>query len=297
VKIPSLLAQYFYCHQRLDLPGIGTFLLENGTLSAIQHCKQRSAVLDGVSFESKPSLKETPDLIAFISEKTGKMKALAAADLDSHLVLAEEFLNIGKPFAFEGIGIITKLKPGEFEFTPVMISTEKVKDFQIKDAEPLSGKEQSSGNYESFLSPFKTKMEWKKPIVGFILVCGVGLTIWGGYEISKRVKKNNDLIVSEAALPEVKPVTDSVTINKDSIIVQNVSPPDTNYKYVLEVAKSKRAFKRYNQLKYINWDVQLETTDSIQYKLYMLLPVSDTSKTLDSLKMLTGRKVHIEYQN
>ena len=297
MKIPSLLAQYFYCHQRLDLPGIGTFLLDNGTLSAIQHSKQRSAVLDGVSFESKPSLKETPDLIAFIAEKTGKMKALAAADLDSHLVLAEEFLNIGKPFAFEGIGIITKLKPGEFEFTPVMISTEKVKDFQIKNVEPLSAKEQSSENYESFLSPFKTKVEWKKPVIGFILVCGVGLTIWGGYEISKRVKKDNDIIVSEVALPEMKPVTDSATIKKDSIIVQNVPPPDTNYKYVLEVAKSKRAFKRYNQLKDIDWDVHLETTDSIQYKLFMLLPVSDTSKTRDSLMIVTGRKVYIEYQN
>ena len=64
-------------------------------------------MLDGVRFESKPFLKDTPDLIAFIAEKTGKMRALAAADLDSHLVLAEEFLNIGKPFAFEGIGIIT----------------------------------------------------------------------------------------------------------------------------------------------------------------------------------------------
>ena len=98
-------------------------------------------MLEGVSFESKPSLKETPDLIAFIAEKTGKMKALAAADLDSHLVLAEEFLNIGKPFAFEGIGIITKLKPGEFEFTPVSVLTEKVKDYNIKDTEPVPSKE------------------------------------------------------------------------------------------------------------------------------------------------------------
>jgi hypothetical protein len=244
-----------------------------------------------------PTLKETPALIAFIDEKTGKMKALAAADLDSHLVLAEEFLNIGKPFAFEGIGIITKLKPGEFEFTPVTIATEKVKDFQVKDVEPSSAKEQSSENYESFLSPFKTKVEWKKPVVGFILICGVGLTIWGGYEISKRVKKNNDIIISEAPVPEMKPATDSATIKKDSIIVQNVPPPDTNYKYVLEVAKSKRAFRRYNQLKDINWDVHLETTDSIQYKLFMLLPVSDTTKTRDSLMIVTGRKVYIEYQN
>ena len=91
MKIPSLLAQYFYCHQRLDLPGIGTFLLDNASLSALQNSKQRSAMLDGVRFESKPFLKDTPDLIAFIAEKTGKMRALAAADLDSHLVLAEEF--------------------------------------------------------------------------------------------------------------------------------------------------------------------------------------------------------------
>ena len=297
VKIPSLLAQYFYCHQRLDLPGIGTFLLDNASLSSIQSSKQRSALLDGVSFESKPFLKETPDLITFISEKTGKMKALAAADLDSHLVLAGEFLNIGKPFAFEGIGIITKLKPGEFEFTPVSVSTEKVKDYHVKDSEPVSAKEQSSENYESFLSPSKTKLEWKKPVVGFVLICGIGLTIWGGYEISKRVKKKDDIVSAETTLPEIKPMTDSTAVIKDSITRQEVVPPDTNYKYVLEVAKSKRAFKRYNQLKTINWDVHLETTDSVQYKLFMLLPVSDTIKTRDSLMIVTGRKVYIEYQN
>lgn len=254
-------------------------------------------MLDGVSFESRPTLKETPDLIAFISEKTGKMRALAAADLDSHLVLAEEFLNIGKPFAFEGIGIITKLKPGEFEFTPVSVLTEKVKDYHIKDIEPVSSKEQSSGKYESFLSPYKAKLEWKKPVVGFVLICGIGLAIWGGYEISKRVKKDQDVVLSENALPAIIPTIDSAKINEDSLARQTVSLPDTNYKYVLEVAKSKRAFKRYNQLKDINWDVHLETTDSIQYKLFMLLPVSDTIKTRDSLMIVTGRKVYIEYQN
>jgi len=254
-------------------------------------------VLEGVSFESKPFLKETPDLIAFIAEKTGKMKALAAADLESHLGLAEEFLNIGKPFAFEGIGIITRVKPGEFEFTPVTILTGKVKDYHIKDTQAVSAREHSSVNYESFLSPSKTNKEWKRPVVGLIIVCGIGFAIWGGYEISKRVKKKSDIVISEPPLPEIKPVTDSIAIVKDSIVMPEVSLPDTNYKYILEVAQSKRAFKRYNQLKNINWNVQLETADSIQYKLYMLLPVSDTSKTLDSLIAVTGRKVYIEYQN
>ena len=120
---------------------------------------------------------------------------------------------------------------------------------------------QQKNNRLQIMNPFfpLSKQRWNgKLVVGFILICGVGLTIWGGYGISKRVKKNNDIIISETALPEMKPVTDSAAIKKDSIIVQSVPPADTNYKYVLEVAKSKRAFKRYNQLKDIDWNVTLK---------------------------------------
>ncbi len=252
--------------------------------------------MDGVRFESKPFLKDTPDLISFIAEKTGKMKALAAADLDSHLVLAEEFLNIGKPFAFEGIGIITKLKPGEFDFTPVSILTEKVRDFQVKDTEPVPAKEPGTEKkYESFLSPSTTQGNWKKPVVGLILVCGIGAAVWGGYEISQRVKKNNKTVVSENNQSVAQAITDTATTYRDTVATQVVQQADPDYKYVLEVAKSKRAYKRYHQLRDLDWNVQLETTDSIQYKLFMRLPVSDTTKTLDSLMVLTGKKVYIEY--
>ena len=223
------------------------------------------------------------------------MKALAAADLDSHLQLAHQFLNIGKPFAFEGIGILTKLKPGEFELTPISVSTEKVKEYNTKETESSSVKEHPSDKYESFLSPSKTKLEWKKPVAGFLLLCGIGLTIWGGYEISKRVKRNKSTNLAENTLQNKESVIDSTRLASDTIIVQTAAPVETNYKYVLEVAKSKRAFKRYNQLKDIDWEVHLETNDSVQYKLFMLLPVSDTTKTLDSLTAMTGRKVHIEY--
>jgi hypothetical protein len=184
VKIPPLLAQYLYCHQRLDLPGLGTFLLDGSAISALENSKQRSALLEGVSFKSDPSLKESPDLIGFIAQKTGKMKALAASDLDSHLRIAEQFLNIGKPFALEGIGIVTKGKHGEIEFTPITVSPEKVKEYNVKESETSSQKESSSEGYESFLSPSKTNLEWKKPVVALLLVCGIGLTIWGGYQIS-----------------------------------------------------------------------------------------------------------------
>ncbi|MEP7376129.1 MAG: hypothetical protein ABI675_22220 [Chitinophagaceae bacterium] len=302
MKIPSLLAQYFYCHQRLDLPGIGTFSLDNAAISALEKSKQRSALLEGVGFKSNPSLKETPELIAFIAQKTGKMKALAASDLDSHLRIAEQFLNIGKPFALEGIGIISKGKHGELEFTPITVLTEKVKEYNTKEAETSSSKEQSSGDYESFLSPSKTNLEWKKPVAGLLLVCGIGLTIWGGYEISKNANKNKTTNLTESSITggTTVPVADSSQVQKNDSIkaIPNILPANNNYKYVLEIAKSQRAFKRYNQLKSIQWKVQLETKDSVQYKLFMLLPaISDTSRTIDSLTVMSGRKVYIEYPN
>lgn len=298
MKIPSLLAQYLYCKQRLDLPGIGTFLLDNATVSALENSKQRSAILEGVSFKFNPAVQEPADLIAFIAEKTGKMKPLAAADLDSHLQSAHLFLNIGKPFTFEGIGILTKIKPGEFELTPISVSTDKVKEYNTKETEPSAAKEITSDKYESFLSGSPAKQEWKRPVAALLVLCGIGLTIWGGYEISQRAKKGKrDNTVETAAQTILPAPADSMQTSKDSIVKQETPVQETNYKYVLEVAKSKRAFKRYNQLKEINWQVHLETKDSIQYKLFMLLPVSDTAKTLDSLMVMTGRKVYIEYSD
>jgi hypothetical protein len=79
---------------------------------------------------------------------------------------------------------------------------------------------------------------------------------------------------------------------KDSVIVPQTKK---DYKYVLEVAQSKRAFKRYNQLRTNLWDVQLETNDSVKYKLFMRLPIStDTTRILDSLMAMLGRPVYIE---
>ena len=297
MKIPSLLAQYLYSNHRLDLAGIGSFAVDISSLQSLQNSKLRSVVLEGVSFENNVSIKESPDLISFIAEKTGKMKALAAADLDSHLQLAQQFLNIGKPFSFEGIGILSRVKPGELEFTPISVSTEKIKGFNTNVAITAHSKEESTSQYESFLTVPKTKLEWKKPVIGLMLLCGVGLTIWGGYIISQKNKSRVVKTAVEKIVPEPI-VLDSIPKADSMAVVQTTMPVENNYKYVLEIAKSKRAFKRYNQLKTIQWKIEMETKDSIQYKLYMLLPsMADTTRTLDSLTAMTGRKVYIEYQN
>lgn len=288
MKLTSLLTQYLYANNRLDLPGIGTFLLDPAAMELLEGSKQRTQVPEGISFENNPSIKESPDLIAYISAQSGKMKALAMSDLDSHLELAQQFLNIGKPFTFDGIGTLVKVKVGEFRFTPIAFTTERTRSHS-KETGRLSAKE------DSFLSPPKAKRTLQLPVVALLVICGLGLAIWGGYAISKKAtaragETNETVLVKDSTQ---LPPADSV---KAQQAAQLSSP---NYKYVLEVSKSKRAFKRYKQLKTNLWDVKLETADSIQYKLFLLLPAiaSDSTRILDSLTAMTGRKVYIEHQN
>ena len=116
--------------------------------------------------------------------------------------------------------------------------------------------------------------------------------LYGGIAFKTNTAAEQTVAASNAITTDTIQKTDSA-----ALAVQTNIRPDSNYKYVLEIAKSKRAFRRYNQLKEINWKVHLETQDSIQYKLYMLLSSRDTTRTLDSLTVMTGRKVFIEYAN
>lgn len=294
MKLTTLLTQYLYNNQRLDLPGIGSFLLDPSAIVAAENSKQRSTVMDGISFQSNPSLSESPDLVTYISSQTGKMKPLAAADLDSHIQLAQQFLNIGKPFTFEGIGTLVKVKMKEYEFIPISVNPERVRELHHKEANSRQTKDETGSNYESFLSAPKVKLDWGKPVIALLLLCGLGLAIWGGYTISKRASSN---AASVNPAPVTVAVPDTIDHTADSIAQAKVLA-SANYKYVLEVAPVKRAFKRYNQLKTNLWDVHMETKDSVQYKLFLVLPsTSDTTRVLDSLTAMTGKRVFIEPNN
>lgn len=297
MKITSLLTQYLYNHHRLDLPGIGTFLLDPSAIHAVENSKQRSAVLEGISFENNTSIRESPDLVAFISAQTGKMRSLASSDLESFLEVAQQFLNIGKPFTFEGIGTLVKVNLKECEFVPISVSAEKVRELNIKEP-PKAAKEEGGQQYESFLSEPILKQGWKKPAIAAALICGLGLAIWGGYAISKNAAGNK--AADSAIINETPAIDTSYKQAPPPDSLQKAAPllASNNYKYVLEEASQQRAMKRYNQLRTNLWDVKLETSDSVRYKLYLLLPSNaDTTRVLDSLTVMTGKRVYIEHQN
>lgn len=295
MKLAYLLAQYLYTNKRLDLPGIGTFKLDPSIL-VDDNSRHRAATPDGITFECNASINDSPDLISYISAQAGKMKALAVADLESHLELAHQFLNIGKPFAFEGIGSLVKVKPGEFEFTPGSIS-ERVKESADREVHGITKKENIDSKYQAYLATPPAKTSGKKALVVFLVLCGIGLAVWGGYTIATRNDGGGaEELVAETSLTMA--VSDTAALPAMDTVKAKAPSNADNYKYVLEVAKETRAKNRYNQLKTNMWDVHLETADSVQYKLFLLLPAtSDTTWKMDSLTALSGRRVYIEYQN
>ncbi len=297
MKLASLLVQYLLTYRRLDLPGIGSFLLdEPNDLGSEQHRHDKQGGMENVSFKSNTSIKQSPDLVQFIADQSGKIKALASADLESHLALAQQFLNIGNPYLFEGIGVLEKIRSGEYALIPGSGMQEKLKEFPSREKPDSPDPGESTGDYKKIFYAGKVKLKWQKPFVSILIVAGLGLAVWGGYIVYKKtISKNKS--VAEVKKEEPVPVMDSVISQKDSIpaAVQGIAAG--MQKFVLETAGPKRAFERYGKLKAFLWDVQMETTDSVTYKLFLVLPSlpADTSKIIDSLSLLSGRRVYLEH--
>lgn len=299
MKLAPLLAQYLYSHKRLDLPGIGTFLLSDMGYEEPDGKQSKTSKPGDISFESDPYLKETPDLVQYISSQTGKIKALAAADLDSHLSLVQQFLNIGKPFLLEGIGSLVKIKSGEYAFSSGDMLSEKLKDYTAKEISATSSVEESFSDYKKPINKGNDK-NWRRPAVILLIVAGIGLAVWGGYTVYKITTSKNKTVKKEDTKENENNdqtiPADTSTRQKDTVINNIQQPPPGSFRFVLETANAKRAFERFNRLKEYQWAVQMETKDSLTFKLFMVLPVAiaDTSRFIDSLSGVNGRRVYIE---
>jgi hypothetical protein len=291
LKLAALLTEYLLSNKKLDLPGIGTFRISapvNEEKEITRHT--RPGTIDEITFENDPSVKEVPDLINFLCSRSGKMKALIAADLDSHLTQAKQFINIGKPFLFEGIGSLSKLNSGEYEFV-----SEKIKDTASKEINITSSSEESFTGYRNIFSPGKAKAFWKKPVLIIFILSGLGIAVWLGYIVYKNSTADKPL-TTQGKNERTIPAADSVVAETDSSLKNTAKLQPGALKYIIEIASKNRAFERFDRLKSYGWDIQMETTDSVEYKLFLTLrvPAEDTAWVVDSLTALNGRKVYIE---
>lgn len=298
LKIAPLLAAFLYEHKHLHLPGIGSFSLDASTIVEPENNKSgKPVLLEGLHFQSNLTTAEDPELISFISAQSGKMKALASADLSSHLELAQQFLNIGKPFVLEGIGNLVKVKGG-FEFTPGYALTEKVREYTPATV----AQEEATTDYKEVLYHQPGNPAWRKPLIAGLAVFGLALAIWGGYTIYKNSKETTaadpNEVTTVQAQQNTEPVQqqpstitpDTLPVKKDTIIQASppVVPISGTYKFVVEVADKTRGLDRFRALKSWGLSVQMETADSVKFTIFFRLPAnaSDTLRIRDSLGQL-----------
>ena len=117
MKIEQLLVQHFYNNREITLQGMGTFKLSPDFVLPMENDKEVVMPENAIDFQYNPKATEDETLIDFIVQQTRKIKPLASADLDSYLVLGKQFLNIGKPFNIEGVGILEKNMQGDLVFS------------------------------------------------------------------------------------------------------------------------------------------------------------------------------------
>jgi hypothetical protein len=282
LKLAALLAGYLYQQKKLNLAGIGTFLLDPSarTNPDAQHLSE------GITFEHKASVKPDDNLVDFISAETGKMKTLASSDLASYVELGLQFLNIGKPLQIEGIGTLVKNKSGELEFTADHLMVAKVKETGIKELSATSISDGLLTTYETLRPKEEKSPRSKKFFLAFLALATIAAIVWIGY----RLNQPNLSAVTESAQEIASPVADTTKMVAPVDTVKTVREtvtknPDNTYRFVIEVAGKKRAFYRYTMLKKGDLPVLMSTTDSTTFKLYLVLPATsaDTARIADSL--------------
>ncbi len=297
MKIAPYLAQYLYNNEELSLEGIGVLKMNADAISA--ETAENKINPEDISFESNKQAKQDTGLIAFIAEQTGKMKTLAAADVDSYLELAKQFLNIGKPFLIEGIGTLTKNQIGNFEFTSELSLAERIKEAGKKELSATSTSTESFTTYEN-LKPKKEKgSPAKKIILALLILTTISAVIFGGYKMSQKENTETaDNANNEDTKKEIIPVENKTTteVPKDTVTqqvpVQTTPAPavtgNGEYNFVIEVADSNRAYKRYSDMKNWGHDVHIAPLQNASsYKIFFTLAVnpSDTAHICDSLSL------------
>ena len=177
MKIEQLLVQHLYSNKKVSLQGIGTLSLDPSAALPAEGDKDFVMPANAITFNYDLKTGEDGELVNYIVEKTRKIKPLAMSDLESYSMLAKQFLNIGNPFLFEGIGNLVKTRSGEFALTAVPGMQEKTKEHMSVEKTNSPGSGEFHNDYKKIFYAGKIKMKWRKPFAIILILAGLVL-LW-----------------------------------------------------------------------------------------------------------------------
>ncbi|MBS1735033.1 MAG: hypothetical protein JSS98_00325 [Bacteroidetes bacterium] len=300
MKIDHVLIHYLLKNKELVLQGIGRFTLNASLADTADPDKPIIIPEDAIQFNYEPKSAEDSGLIDFIVGFTGKIRPLAASDLDSYLMLGKQFLNIGNPFIIPDIGTLQKNNAGELIFKGGQHLAPKIPQrTRIED----EGKEvMDEDMFNDFLKPTGTR--WGRIFLIAAILVVLGLVVWAIWYYANNEQKSTKTITSTE---QVIPALDSTAYNdsiskarvKDSIEnLKTALPSPSTFKVLVSTnTDSAKARNRLNKLLLYKRNVVLYTNDSLTFKIAepFNLPLGDTTKIKDSLMRFYGKnKVKIE---
>lgn len=291
----QLLVKYLYQNKTISLQGFGTVTLNSNVPDLDLISKNRQIPIEGVSFVSSSKAQTDDEFVKFFSQQKGKIKPLAESDIESHLQLARQLMNIGKPYEVEGLGIFAMNKDGgvvlhaghysmpssEPAVQPARLR-ERTEQQERQDAEEAS----------SAMSSGTKKMLIGSGIVLLILV--IGWFAWSKMapQTTEPVQPATNTGVASDTLGTVKDSLPTVTAipSADTIPVWRAYFRTFTGKERIDAMQ--RLYARYDSA------VQVETADSSAFRMYVVVkkPTADTAMLVDSLSKVFQRSVTLEKQ-
>lgn len=293
MKIALLLGQYLLQHKTMQLQGLGIFTIES--LTGDEKGKNKYKDND-IIFIANKTVSTTPELVDYISQQTGKIMPLASSDLEDFLNIGKQLLNVSKQFYIEGMGTVIldgndnlSFSQGE-ELLPAAIADEPIAKRHIDIIKDSSINTPDDISFEN--EPVAPRGRTARNLLMTLaIVIGVGFAGWLAYYFYNewQLKKQQKQETIQPVIP-VAPDTSAAAVQTDSLVTPAVS--DNSFKVILETAGKNRALKRFEDLQTWGYNVEMVTTDSVQFQIISTIhqPIADSTKVLDSLTRFFGRK-------
>jgi hypothetical protein len=295
MTIEQMMVQYLYNNKKLSLQNIGAFNLTTDIVIPIDQDSNVVLPENAIEFEYNPHAEADLGLVDYIVANTKKIKSLAFSDLESYTTLNKQFLNIGKPYSIEGLGVLNKTQNGKYAFEQASesqtITKENVKTEKVKPVEKVKDK-------IDFSAPKKEKQNSnvaKMAILGLIGVILLGALSFGGYYLYKNYESNK-IETENATIAKQKEET-KAKIDSVSLATQTAKKDTNNFYIVIkEFQNAAIAKKRLDILLSYGNNVVLTTKDSVTYKISMPFKtaLTDTLRSKDSLAKFFKAKTYVE---
>lgn len=262
-----------------------------------------------VSFIPDKKAETSSILLDQLTEKTGKSRALVAADLESYLEQMRQFINIGKPYIIEDIGAVSLAKNGDYQFTSnigmalAVNTTQNEQHFLPGDNSMTNRLSKRNGVTSLAL------------VVVLLIVAGIGWWVYSMVGHRDTTETVNSPADTPATTVEPAPPPPSETnaaaagstaVTADTLAVSKKPEPvaassnagSASYKFIFETtASAERARTRTEQLVSFgdpaHYDSVKQGDGSYAYRLFLRqqIAVADTARAKDSVQLYLSKNV------